>query len=515
MHRSDNNKKTRRRPSSSSTTRAPPSFSLQVHKLKPCLPAFYPISDNQTPPTYFLSLLFISNPPHTFFLVHKTMSSYFPTPLVLVALLTLHTLHHHYIHHDNVNHDLSVPHPPFTNCKKRNMDEVLKCVCSVQYLFPTLVKHASNLCSKYIPSPEDAPFHMCRPFFPGSTVNRESVAAVLSELSECVKSRESRRSFLFRFIHAMSMFSRPQPFNLYAYPSATANASSIYQDRGALQRSSRTPFHNAYAVGNPNYLSRSVREGTGQAPTSNGQNCSTAAEFNATNRLQVNGFDESTFDFQGQNGRYYVLFGSAKTGELLSAKVGMRSELCSSREHVSSFIREFGVKTAYAERVRITFENNRTNVSAKVYVFVDGKQVRRMRSLKEGLVAVNYEKNRISVKTGSTVYVLRVKDPEKGGSRLLSMKMRTVGEPLHSGQYVGLLGFTLNKVAGHVIHYDLQVALRSAQQLERAMRILFGVPELFPTMPERLASLDGIAHFSTEEINDTVAWNSAEIVSRL
>lgn len=218
-------------------------------------------------------------------------------------------------------------------------------------------------------------------------------------------------------------------------------------------------------------------------------------------------FDGSSFSFQGVAGQHYVLFGSPR-GDLLTTRMRGTRRPQPGTNTTGTFFDAFGIRTASGRRVRVVLAKDSGGRKGRLFrpvVSVDGTLVESEGSFEGVSITIADQGESVEIATSQTRFAIHGVALNEKEERHMDVSIKLVGRPDKSSEYVGVLGFTLNKVNGRRIHKDLSIADRSVQDLETAMRRRFSVQSLFPQLGKQGLVMRGVVRmYIPERVNDVV-----------
>lgn len=208
-------------------------------------------------------------------------------------------------------------------------------------------------------------------------------------------------------------------------------------------------------------------------------------------------FDGSSFSFQGVGGRHYVLFGHPR-GDVLTTRMRATERQQPGTNATGTFFDAFGIRTASGRRVRVVLAKDVIGLKGRLYrpvVSVDGAVIYSKGKFDGLNVSMGKNGESVEIATTRTRFKIQAAGLNDDDGRHMNMGIKLIGRPEMTQDYMGVLGFTLNKVNGRKIDADLCVADRSVHDLELAMRRRFGVNSLFPDLDERALLMRGVVRF--------------------
>lgn len=206
----------------------------------------------------------------------------------------------------------------------------------------------------------------------------------------------------------------------------------------------------------------------------------------------LNAFDGTKFDFQGEAGKHYAVFGRTG-GDMLATR--MRVAPWNFGGHRATFFNEFGLRVDGHKVHALLIPREGDESAWSMKITVDGNDVLAGESdLPEeaGKLIVNMDGKDgpdVTVITNDAEYVLSGKELWKQSGHL-DVIVNLLHTPSAEHKYLGLLGESLNRVLG--IEQDEELAVREEVDMEMSMRSKFAVHSLFPVVSESV-SLDVVA----------------------
>lgn len=211
-----------------------------------------------------------------------------------------------------------------------------------------------------------------------------------------------------------------------------------------------------------------------------GMPCSTATAT-ATGDPHFLGFDGSKYDFHGEHGKNYVVYGQQR-GDLLVAKTRATGELFHGMN--KTYFAEFGLQAIvnnHTKKIGIQLKE-KSKKRIVLQPVINGRPVQSDTKLHGGGLEIKLENDlRIKVITGNHMFSFRAVSVLSSYRRHIDFKvaMRRTPRPLID-RYTGVLGRTLSKKLGHKVHTAKKWSKRDIS-FEMIMRKLYEVPSLFPS----------------------------------
>lgn len=206
----------------------------------------------------------------------------------------------------------------------------------------------------------------------------------------------------------------------------------------------------------------------------------------------MTGFDGTHFAFHGEHGHNYLLFGRKGGDSLVTTMRATNSKMMrEGAKYLRTYFDEFSVQTADNDQITVTLGREGC-VAPRVWcpqVVVNGKLTGAFIGDK---VRVNIAKDTlaVSVETKDSTFSIipkRMTDDEKH----LDVHVKLNRVPTHFDRFTGVLGVTLNRRLGRVVHSRF-AARRDPVALEMELRKSFEVTEKFPAKEDAALSIDGV-----------------------
>lgn len=171
-----------------------------------------------------------------------------------------------------------------------------------------------------------------------------------------------------------------------------------------------------------------------------------------------------------------------------------------------TYFDEFGITTGDGQQVRVSIvKKDASNHEWVIKVSLNGVQVENDMRTEAFSVSMNENRKLVSIKTALGIYAIKCGFGKNAiDTQHLDIKINLANAPSLLGDYVGILGFTLNKALGHVVHKNLNVREQHRVALEKNMRERFEVDGIFPSSMRNTDAIRGVARFISAG-----KWNSA------
>lgn len=192
------------------------------------------------------------------------------------------------------------------------------------------------------------------------------------------------------------------------------------------------------------------------------------------------GFDGSSFKFDGENRKHYLLFGHRGGDTLVSTMRSAEQEASGEIVRHRNFFKEFGLQVGESgSRISISLEEGGSgDLKWNEVVKMDGKSV--ISDVEDGPVRITLrpDSHSVTVTTNENMFTFRALALYNEWNRHLNFAM-TMRSRNPSGGYLGILGMTVNKAAGVSVHADFGLGWEHHDH-EMNLRHHFEVDSLFP-----------------------------------
>lgn len=193
----------------------------------------------------------------------------------------------------------------------------------------------------------------------------------------------------------------------------------------------------------------------------------------------MRGFDGSRFDFHGEHGKSYAIFGR-ETGDMLTATMRGSENIMKSGVH-GTYFNMFGVRVGETgTRVQVGLEKGAEPKQGWIVkVLVDGKLWEKTKKFTGVELRLEKKSGLIGVRTAETDFEFTPSKLLNIRTHHLNVGIRRLAKAKTGDKYVGVLGFTLNRNLGLHVEDELNTAERSEEELEMSLRRRCEVPSLF------------------------------------